>query len=455
MPAAVMQAVRGKWSLQHIRLALYALALTFDALSVSAGFLFAGLWRDDRWLSPQGHHVALLAVPIFIMFALGREAYSIETLRSLSEGIRRPLSALLSAMLIILMFTFFSQTGQSISRFAFALAFGGALLAMAAGRLIIHRIVWWKMAGVVTDELILADGMPVTALGGARAIDAQRTGLNPDPTDPQALSRLSAVISNYDRVIIACPPERRAHWALFLKGSDVGGEIIVRDANNLGAVAIGEYDGSDTLVVSRGPLSLAKRAQKRAFDLAITIPILIFLMPLLLVVALAIRLESAGPVLFRQPRVGQGNRLFTIFKFRSMRSEVLDTHGNRSTQKDDDRITRIGRIIRMTSIDELPQLLNVLRGDMSLVGPRPHALGSLAGDKLFWEVNERYWLRHALKPGITGLAQIRGFRGTTHRQEDLEDRLQSDLEYLDGWQLWRDITILFGTAKVLVHPNAY
>jgi polysaccharide biosynthesis protein PslA len=126
-----------------------------------------------------------------------------------------------------------------------------------------------------------------------------------------------------------------------------------------------------------------------------------------------------------------------------------------STQREDPRITRVGQFIRRTSIDELPQLLNVLWGDMSLVGPRPHALGSLAGDSLFWEVTNAYWIRHALKPGITGLAQIRGFRGSTETVEALERRVRADLEYVSNWSIAQDMLILLRTARVLVHKNAY
>jgi lipopolysaccharide/colanic/teichoic acid biosynthesis glycosyltransferase len=138
-----------------------------------------------------------------------------------------------------------------------------------------------------------------------------------------------------------------------------------------------------------------------------------------------------------------------------MRHEKADSQGRRSAAKDDDRITRIGRILRMTSVDELPQLLNVLMGDMSIVGPRPHALGSRAADKLFWEIDERYWHRHTTKPGLTGLAQVRGYRGATHSESDLIKRLQADLEYLDHWSLLKDVWILFRTVRVILHPNAY
>jgi lipopolysaccharide/colanic/teichoic acid biosynthesis glycosyltransferase len=182
---------------------------------------------------------------------------------------------------------------------------------------------------------------------------------------------------------------------------------------------------------------------------------LIALAPLLLLVALAIRLEDGGPVLFAQRRVGRGNRFFLVFKFRSMTVARQDPDGETSTRRDDNRVTRVGRWIRRTSIDELPQLLNVLKGEMSIVGPRPHALGSQAGEKLFWEVDDQYWTRHALKPGLTGLAQVRGLRGATDHESDLARRLSSDLEYLSGWSIWRDLAIVFATLKVLIHHKAY
>jgi len=181
----------------------------------------------------------------------------------------------------------------------------------------------------------------------------------------------------------------------------------------------------------------------------------IVLSPLLLVVAALIKLEDGGKVLFVQRRMGRGNQFFDMFKFRSMREEKLDANGERSTGREDDRITRIGSFIRKTSIDELPQIFNVLRGEMSIVGPRPHALGSKANNKLFWQVDKQYWRRHCLKPGLTGLAQVRGHRGATEQEKDLTDRLQSDLEYIANWSLRRDIGIVLRTLKVLHHDNAY
>ncbi|MBO9518199.1 MAG: sugar transferase [Porphyrobacter sp.] len=209
------------------------------------------------------------------------------------------------------------------------------------------------------------------------------------------------------------------------------------------------------MVVASGPLGRPDQIVKRGFDLTFTVAALFILAPVLAVIACAIKLDSEGPVLFRQARVGWGNALFTVFKFRTMRIEVCDADGTVSASQDDDRVTRVGNFLRRTSLDELPQLFNVLLGSMSLVGPRPHALGSLAGQDLFWDVDERYWHRHALKPGITGLAQVRGFRGATREPADLTRRLQADLEYISGWTIGRDVQILMRTALVVVHPNAY
>jgi lipopolysaccharide/colanic/teichoic acid biosynthesis glycosyltransferase len=194
---------------------------------------------------------------------------------------------------------------------------------------------------------------------------------------------------------------------------------------------------------------------KRIFDLVVAGTALLLLAPALILVAVLIKLEDGGPVLFVQRRLGRGNQFFDMLKFRSMRPEKLDHAGDRSASRDDDRITRIGAFIRRTSIDELPQLINVLRGDMSIVGPRPHALGSRANNKFFWEVDRHYWQRHCLKPGLTGLAQVRGHRGATEAEKDLTDRLQSDLEYIDGWSLQRDVAIVLRTVRVLTHENAF
>lgn len=182
---------------------------------------------------------------------------------------------------------------------------------------------------------------------------------------------------------------------------------------------------------------------KRGFDLVVATGLLIGLSPFLLLVFLLVRTTSPGPGLFKQPRGGMGGRSFDIYKFRTMAvCEVTDVT---QVMRADPRVTRLGRILRATSIDELPQLLNVLKGDMSLVGPRPHAL---VHDREFQEVDQRYSWRRRARPGITGLAQVSGSRGPTETSEKVRKRVDHDVEYIMSWSLWLDIQIMLQTAML-------
>lgn len=191
---------------------------------------------------------------------------------------------------------------------------------------------------------------------------------------------------------------------------------------------------------------------KRLFDILIAGLALAILSPLLLIVALAIVLECPGPVLFRQRRTGLNGKVFTILKFRSM--NVLED-GERvlHARRDDARVTRVGAVIRATSLDELPQLLNVIRGDMSLVGPRPHAL---AHDLYYGGLLPHYAERFAVRPGLTGLAQVAGLRGEIHQLSCMARRVEADCDYASGWSFRDDLLILARTVPLLVRrTNAY
>ena len=160
---------------------------------------------------------------------------------------------------------------------------------------------------------------------------------------------------------------------------------------------------------------------------------LLGLAPVMALVALAIKLDSKGPVLFRQKRYGFNNELIEVFKFRSMFVDQADADAAKLVTKDDPRVTRVGRILRKSSLDELPQLFNVLRGELSLVAPRPHALQAKAADRLYDDVVDGYFARHKVKPGITGWAQINGWRGETDTSEKIQKRVEHDLYYIDNW----------------------
>ncbi|MGX5777320.1 undecaprenyl-phosphate glucose phosphotransferase [Methylorubrum zatmanii] len=195
---------------------------------------------------------------------------------------------------------------------------------------------------------------------------------------------------------------------------------------------------------------------KGLFDRLVGFVLLLALSPVMMAVALAVKLTSPGPVLFRQKRYGFNNELIEVFKFRSMYVDQCDTGAAQLVTKTDARVTPVGRFIRKTSLDELPQLFNVIRGDLSLVGPRPHALQAKAANTLYDQVVDGYFARHKVKPGITGWAQINGWRGETDTSEKIQRRVEYDLHYIENWSILFDLRILLKTPRALFKTdNAY
>jgi putative colanic acid biosynthesis UDP-glucose lipid carrier transferase len=216
--------------------------------------------------------------------------------------------------------------------------------------------------------------------------------------------------------------------------------------------SVREMAGLPVLTLSETPLTGTRLLLKALEDKVLATLILIMVAPLLGIIALVIKLDSTGPVFFRQARRGWSGKVFHIWKFRSMYVHQPDGGVVKQATRDDPRITRVGAFLRKTSLDELPQVFNVLTGEMSLVGPRPHAVQH---DEEYSQRIDSYFARHNIKPGITGLAQVRGLRGETGEIGRMQQRIEADIEYINNWSLWLDLTILIRTLGALTGRNAY
>jgi putative colanic acid biosynthesis UDP-glucose lipid carrier transferase len=215
---------------------------------------------------------------------------------------------------------------------------------------------------------------------------------------------------------------------------------------------VSEISGIPLITLSETPLTGSNLLAKTLLDKSAAIVALALLSPIMLATALVIKTTSPGPILFRQKRTGWNGEEFDIYKFRSMYAEGTEPSYVPQATRDDPRITAVGRFIRRTSIDELPQLFNVLNGTMSLVGPRPHALSH--NDDYSKRISN-YLTRLRIKPGITGLAQVRGYRGETKELDRMVKRVESDIEYINNWSIVLDISIIFRTVFTLFSKEAY
>ena len=438
-----------------IRLRTFVYPLVLDLLCITISFAVTAMARDMLFSDMSWIFILGLILPSYLVVALNGKVYSIRLLSQPWPAVGRTLRAYLIALGVMTLAGFYLKVSEDFPRLTVALA---SLLAMTLLTLSRYYFVRFRRAIVGGEPysvaLIWEPHQPVPPIDFSVRIAADGFA-DPERHDPVMYDRLARALRGVDNVVVSCHADRRAAWTHALKGAGIQSEILMPELQSLAPLGMSLHGTMASVVVSHGPLNLADRLVKRAFDLALASVSVLLLSPMLLLIALLIKLESRGPVFFRQDRIGRSNQVFKILKFRSMTVEGADGHGSRSASRDDDRITRVGKFIRRTSLDELPQLFNVLAGTMSIVGPRPHALGSRAADKLFWEVDTRYWHRHAAKPGLTGLAQVRGYRGATIVEDDLRNRLQADLEYLEAWTIWRDFKIIVATFQVLVHKNAF
>lgn len=424
----------------QMRLALRVALLVSEIAAIVLTFGLAAYIRFGTAGLGQLATVMSVTLPVYIGTALNSRAFDLAAIRDFGVSAKRALLAFSFTIGTVMLMVFFLKASADFSRLVFGMGTAMCLPVLLALRLLFVKLTRRIMGANPFSELIICDGVTLENNYDAMMIDAAAYGLEPSTRDPHNIQRLGGFVRNIDRVIVACPPERRNQWAFVLKALDIDAELCVPELDELGAVSMCRLGETSTMVVSAGPLALRHRMVKRGFDLAFVLAVLPVLAIPMALVALAIKLETPGPVLFRQVRIGRGNRPFHILKFRSMRVDMCDANGNRSAGRDDDRITRVGRFIRKTSIDELPQILNVLKGDMSLVGPRPFLP---AQKEIYDAAGGRAYYR--MRPGVTGLWQVMSRHDTT-----FPTRVRFDEAYGSNLHALGDLGLILRTAKVVL-----
>ena len=423
-------------------------------------------------------HVGAGAAAALLYFLIGRSSGFYQVTEILSSG-RRDVSDVLwhwlltSLLLALLAFLF--RIGVEFSRGAIICFFTVALGSLFASRnLMKTSLAWAVRKGRVQGRRVVMVGLrdelaavsQVDLLCRFGLTEVERIAL--PNSGNWALAASKSILAALDGALLVARDRDAEEIVLALSWNDTRSIELIRDrlrsspltvqllpdrkVRDLIGNPVFSVNRSFGIEIQRTPLSELEQFAKRALDMVAAAAALLLLLPAMLVTALAIRLESPGPALFRQCRSGFNAKRFLIFKFRTM-TVMEDGDSVAQATKQDPRVTKFGRMLRASSVDELPQLFNVLLGDMSLVGPRPHAL---AHDDEYGRALADYAYRHHVKPGITGWAQIHGYRGRTEEVDLMKKRLDMDLWYISNWNLGLDFLILLKTfVEVARHRNAY
>jgi Undecaprenyl-phosphate glucose phosphotransferase len=429
--------------------------------------LFLAAIGDATWPLAIGAHSSLL----FVLVTKSRGLYRPAALLSETEQRNGLVSSWIMTLLIITALLFLLKLGGSYSRgsvigfsvIAPALLLGWrTLLRTSLSRSILCGTLAGPRAIVIggSEELSVLSPLDVLQKYGMREVgrfEFSRTANFTRERDVANAAIAAARATNAEQVLLAlswADTRRRDFLSERLRVLPLPVRLLPDQAADLIFSRCARRFGSEILFdLQQVPLSQFSLASKRVVDVILSTVALLLLSPLLLLVSVAIKLDSPGPILFRQSRKGFNGKDFKIYKFRSM--TVLEDGQIicQAATRDDRRITRVGRILRTTSIDELPQLFNVLRGEMSLVGPRPHAI---AHDNEYTETIANYAFRHHVKPGITGWAQAHGLRGGTTKLDLMKKRVELDIWYINNWSLWLDLWIILLTCfEVARGRNAY
>ncbi len=431
---------------------------------------------DARFLAA----IAAFAAATIVAFQAS-DLYQVQILRTRRQQITRLLPAWALAFLLFTGVSFFAKLGSQVSRvwlFAFLVIGFAALVGV---RMVIRKLIRdWTRAGRLDRRTVIV-GSDETGETLIHALDAQDDsdikvlGVFDDRADDRALETCAgrfklgkvddivefARRTRVDLVLFSLPISAEARILHMLKKLWVLPVDIRLSAHSnqlrFKPRAYSYLGHVPTLDMFEQPITHWDEVMKWMFDRVVGGLILILAAPVMALVALAIKLDSPGPVLFRQKRFGFNNERIDVYKFRSLYHDQADPTAAKVVTKDDPRVTRVGRFIRKTSLDELPQLFNVVfKGDLSLVGPRPHAVKGHLQNRLFDETVDGYFARHRVKPGITGWAQINGWRGEIDNEEKIHRRVEFDLYYIENWSVLFDLFILLKTPFALLKSeNAY
>lgn len=438
-----------------------------DAVAVVAAALLAKVTYLDWILNshppvePYFVIALCMCATLYIVYNQMR-LYEIESLKRPEIGFGSLLGGLLISLMAVLGLLYSVKEIGDLSRGWVFMWFGMTAATIVLVRFFFVRWVKRAMATGLLVQRIAIIGtkeFPVALASRIRASEGLSGAIDLYHFTPKyrdmrfvgGLPELEAAMATrpYDRVVVGISNSDAEAIRTTVKslGAYTTELLLCTDLNPLPVATSSarQLAGIRTDVIHLVPKSEDWALIKRAMDVLVSAAALIVLAPFFLMIAIAIKLDTPGPVLFRQRRLGQNSSVFRIFKFRSMTVEEDGPVIVQAT-RNDGRVTRVGRILRSTSIDELPQLINVLLGDMSLVGPRPHAI---ANDHEFEQKFDLFSRRRRVKPGMTGWAQVNGFRGETRTNEDVSSRMEHDLYYIENWSIWFDIEILVRTVFVL------
>jgi Undecaprenyl-phosphate glucose phosphotransferase len=416
--------------------------------------------------------VGSLASLIFVLRMNGSGHYELQESMKPSVEVREILVCWFTTGLLLALIAFLLKISATYSRGAFVMFYMLAPFALLATRSATkraliqaanRRLLGRRDTVLIGDPIEVAslqstDLMALCGVPQVRRFVLSQTGDASlgSPKDAEIISAASTFVRRHNcrQVLIALPwndTKRIETVRDQIKALPVAARL-VPDQSIRSLSELNTLKSAPTVVLQRAPLSETQRLMKRTTDIVVSSLALVFFLPVMALAAVAIKLDSPGPIIFRQIRKGFNGKHFLILKFRSM---TVQENGPEIVQatSNDLRVTTIGRLLRSSSIDELPQLWNVLRGDMSLIGPRPHAL---AHDNYFESLLSDYAFRHHVKPGITGWAQCNGARGATPTIEHIEQRVKLDLWYINNWNIWLDVIIVVRTIfEVLRKRNAY